>query len=201
MVKMRSNGINPAEEKKRLRREILTIRNSLPPLIRQQKSDKIIQTVYDVEAYKNAEVILTYVDYQSEVITSHLIEKALLDGKKVFCPKVSGNDMDFYRIRSLDVLEEGYKGIREPEAGEKFIDAANPLVLIPLAAFDKNCHRIGYGKGFYDRFLTRMSENGIDVYMLGLGYECQLVSEVPCEMHDISLDAIVTENDIYVRGL
>ena len=197
---------NPAEEKRRLRSEILAIRNTMPLLLRQQKSDKILQTVYDIGAYKDAEVILTYVDYQSEVITSPLIERALLEGKKVYCPKVSGDDMDFYRISSLNYLKEGYKGIREPEAEELFIAIPQnppdkkPLVIMPGVAFDMDCHRIGYGKGFYDRFLTRMSENGMDFYKIGLAYECQLVDKVPYETHDISLNVIVTENDIYGKG-
>lgn len=195
----------PAEEKKRLRQEILEIRNSMPLLMRRQKSDKILQTVYDIGTYKDAEVILTYVDYQSEVMTSPLLEKALFEGKKVYCPKVSGNDMDFYRIRSLDDLKEGYKGIREPDEGELFVGMPrnsqykNPLVIMPGVVFDMDCHRIGYGKGFYDRFLTRMSENGTDFYKIGLAYECQLVDKVPYETHDIGINAIVTENDIYGR--
>lgn len=192
------------EQKKLLRREIILLRNSLQPLMRRQKSDKILQTVYQTNIYKKTKIILTYADYQSEVITSPLIEKALLDKKKVFCPKVSGDDMDFYRIKGLNELKEGYKGIREPAAGEKFqdnMDGLSVLVLVPGAVFDKNCHRIGYGKGFYDKFLTRMSENDIDIYTIGLGYECQLVDEVPREIHDFSLDMIVTEDNIYMRGM
>lgn len=196
--------INLAEEKKRLRKEILSIRNAIPPMIRQELSDKILQKVYDLEEYKSADVILVYADYQSEVITSPLIEKSLIDGKKVFCPKVSGNDMDFYQIKELSELGEGYKGIREPVSGERFSDEMNslsgPLVIMPGVVFDRNCHRIGYGKGFYDRFLTRMSESGLSLHAIGLGFECQLVDEVPSEIHDISLDMIVTENDVYGMG-
>ena len=193
--------------------------------MRREHSDKILKKVYDLEAYKNADVILSYVDYQSEVITSPLIEKAIIDGKKVFCPKVSGNDMDFYRIKGLEELKEGYKGIREPVSREKFpielksLDTMNnprsqyslstnllndvirPLVIMPGVVFDRNGQRIGYGKGFYDRFLTQMSENKLGLYTIGLCYECQLVDEVPYEMHDISLDMIVTENDIYGRDI
>ena len=196
---------NLAEEKKRLRQEILAIRNSMPLLLRQQKSNKILQTVYDIETYKDAEVILTYVDYQSEVMTSPLIKRALLEGKKVYCPKVSGNDMDFYRISSLNDLKEGYKGIREPDIVELFIGMQKNqsdkkiFVIMPGVAFDKDCHRIGYGKGFYDRFMTQMSETGARFYKIGLAYECQLVDKVPYETHDISLDIIVTENYIYGR--
>ena len=201
---MLNQRTNPAEKKQILRQEILAIRNTMPLLLRQQKSNKILQTVYDIETFKDAEVILTYVDYQSEVMTSSLIARALLEGKKVYCPKVSGNDMDFYRISSLNDLKEGYKGIREPEAGESFIDMQNlpdkkTLVIMPGVVFDMECHRIGYGKGFYDKFMTQMSENGMDFYKIGLAYECQLVDKVPYEAHDISINIVVTENDIYGR--
>ena len=204
-------AINSAEEKRRIRRDILSVRNAQPPMLRKQKSDKILQTIYSIEEYKNAKVILAYADYQSEVMTSHLIEKALFDGKEVFCPKVSGSDMDFYHIRSLEDLEEGYKGIREPVPGENLWDRKNDhiahtadktgrlLVIVPGVAFDKDCHRIGYGKGFYDKFMTRLSENELDFYAVGLGYECQIIPEVPCDKHDVCIDMIVTENNIYRR--
>lgn len=199
-----------ADEKKRLRKEILGIRDAMPEELRKKKSCRICQMIYDMEVYKEADVILVYVNYQSEVITMPLIEKSLMDKKRIFVPKVVGNEMEFYRINSVEELEEGYKGIMEPVSGQNFENIAvnrqseqtierifNTLVLMPGAVFDKNCHRIGYGKGFYDRYLTRMSENGIGFCTAGLGYECQLVCEVPCEEHDIGMDMLITENKIY----
>lgn len=203
MVKMSEFNSCPstADEKKRLRHEILSIRNAMPKQERQGKSGQIMNTVYSMEVYRAADVILAYADYQSEVMTLALIENALIEGKKVFCPKVMGDDMDFYRINSLEELVPGYKGIREPVSGRDFLGGANafgrPLALMPGVAFDKDCHRLGYGKGFYDRYMTRLSEKGIDAYKLGLGYECQMVHEVPYEAHDIKLDMVVTENNVY----
>lgn len=194
-----NDGKDLAEEKKRIRREALSVRNILSPKLRQEKSSNILQTIYEIEIYKMTDVILCYVDYQSEVITTPLIERALADGKKVFCPKVSGDEMEFYRIMGMDELKTGYKGIKEPVGGHGFLDFRKALVIIPGVSFDRNCHRIGYGKGFYDKYLTRLSERGVDVYMLGLGYECQLVDKVPCEAHDIVLDMLVTEENIYRR--
>lgn len=215
-----NDGKALADAKKRIRREVLSVRNMISPKLRQEKSSKILQTIYEMEVYRIAGVILSYVDYQSEVITTPLIEKALADGKKVFCPKVSGDDMDFYRIVGMDELEDGYKGIKEPVGDHDFLeflferddlsdnsDARNAinniysktLVIIPGSAFDKGCHRMGYGKGFYDKYMTRLSEKGINVFALGLGYECQLIDKVPCEAHDIVLDMLVTEENIYRR--
>lgn len=196
-----------ADAKKKLRKEILHTRNAMPVEERLEKSEKLLQTLYSMELYQSEEVILAYVDYQSEVVTLPFIEKALMDGKRVFCPKVMGDEMEFYRINNIRELEEGYKGIREPKVLQKFVDTAGnqqtvksmrrPLALIPGVVFDRSCHRIGYGKGFYDKYLTRLSENGIKVYTVGLGYECQMVSEAPCEAHDIKLDMVVTERAIY----
>ncbi|MBD5520455.1 MAG: 5-formyltetrahydrofolate cyclo-ligase [Lachnospiraceae bacterium] len=214
-----NDGKDLADEKKRIRREALSVRDMLSQELRQEKSSKILQTIYEMEIYKITNVILCYVDYQSEVITTPLIERAIADGKKVFCPKVSGTDMEFYRIIGVGELKAGYKGIKEPVGSQDFLDflcerddlsddpdAGNrvnnkTLVIIPGSAFDKGCHRMGYGKGFYDKYLTRLLENNIDVYMLGLGYECQLIDKVPCEAHDIVLDMLVTEENIYRRKI
>lgn len=212
-----NEGKDLADEKKRIRRESLSIRDMLSPELRQEKSSKILQTIYEMEIYKITDVILSYVNYQSEVITTPLIERALADGKIVFCPKVSGDDMEFYSVMGMGELKTGYKGIKEPQGGQGFFDflferddwsnnfdASNKinsktLVIIPGSAFDISCHRMGYGKGFYDKYLVRLSESGVDVCKLGLGYECQLIDEVPCEAHDIVLDILVTEENIYRR--
>lgn len=212
-----NNRESLSDEKKRIRRETLSVRNMLSPELRQEKSSKILKIIYEMEVYSITSVILCYVDCQSEVITTPLIERSIADGKKVFCPKVSGNDMEFYNIIDMGELKDGYKGIKEPMGGQSFTDflcerddlsddpdAGNKvnnkaLVIIPGSAFDIECHRMGYGKGFYDKYLTRLLESDIDVYMLGLGYECQLIDKVPCEAHDIVLDILVTEENIYRR--
>lgn len=215
-----NDGKSLADTKKQIRRNVLSVRNMISPELRQEKSSKILQTLYEMEVYRITGVILCYVNYQSEVITMPLIERALADGKKVFCPKVSGEDMDFYRIMGVGELKDGYKGIKEPQGGQGFLeflcesdgrsdnsDTGNEingiynktLVIIPGTAFDTGCHRMGYGKGFYDKYLTRLSESGVDVYKIGLGYECQIINKVPCEAHDIVLDMLVTEENIYRR--
>lgn len=202
-----------AREKKRLRQEILSIRNAMSGQQRAEKSEKILQTLYSTDWYRMADIILAYADYQSEVMTLPLIEKAFIDGKKVFCPKaLSGNDMEFYRIYTVKELKPGYKGIREPAPEaleEEFSDYIKTheiikenngvLVIVPGAAFDKTCYRIGYGKGFYDKYLTRMSEKGVELHTIGLGYECQMLPEVPSQAHDIGLDMVVTEMRVYAN--
>lgn len=201
-------------EKKNIRKRILSLRNEMPIEFREEKSSIILQTLYGMERYKEAAVILTYVDYQSEVITTPLIARALIDNKLVFAPRVSGEEMEFYRISGTEDLAVGYKGIREPICGVGFMDgigaykasgekasgeAAGVLMLMPGAVFDKDGHRIGYGKGFYDRYLKRLKEAGINAYKIALCYECQLLSEVPCESHDVSVNMVITEAGKYEK--
>lgn len=217
--------ITMAEEKKNIRKRILSLRNEIPIKLREEKSNKILQKLYGLELYKKTEVMLTYVDYQSEVITTPLIARALSENKKIFTPKVciekmeseetEPEEMEFYRITGMKDLAEGYKGIREPICGESFLEGngsykasikkdsmeiADVLMVIPGVAFDQVGHRIGYGKGFYDRYLKRLAEAGIKAYKIALCYECQMISGVPYENHDIIMDMVITENGIFKKG-
>lgn len=195
---------NISVEKRNIRKRILSLRNEMSLKLREEKSNKILLALYGMEQYKEASIILTYVDYQSEVITTPLLSNALTDNKQVFAPRVCGEEMEFYRITDIKDLAEGYKGIREPICGEGFLDeigsmkvseeATTALMLLPGAVFDKRGHRIGYGKGFYDRYLKRLSEAGINIYKIALCYECQLLSEIPYDNHDVSVDMVITEN-------
>ena len=129
------------------------------------------------------------------------MEYAFMLGKKVYCPKVIANGaesvMEFFQILSKDDLKEGYKGIKEPDAIEdrKFILSSQKAILImPGAVFDKSGHRIGYGKGFYDRFLHG-KENFFES-KIALAYDFQVQEEIPFESHDVCADIIITEKDV-----
>lgn len=187
-----------AEEKRAVRRQILALRDEIPVKMREAKSAQIVRALRAMEAYRGADAILSYVEYRSEVITSVFIDSALAEGRQVFVPRVTGDMMDFYQIDALEELMEGYRGIREPAAGQLWTkDAGNTLMLMPGAAFDKACHRIGYGKGFYDRYLRRLADAGIHVHTLALCYECQVLAKIPYEIHDIRPDMVLTENSLY----
>ncbi|MCM1263855.1 MAG: 5-formyltetrahydrofolate cyclo-ligase [Butyrivibrio sp.] len=197
----------PADrEKKHIRKKCLSLRDEMPLKLREEKSDKIIDALCGLEQYKKADIILTYADFKSEVITTKFIERALADKKQVFAPRISGDEMEFYRIDGLNDLEEGYKGIREPAGSEAFFDKIGsldlnemnsvPLMVMPGVAFDKEGHRIGYGKGFYDRYLNRLMDAGINVYKIALCYECQLLDKIAHEEHDVCVDMVVTEESV-----
>ena len=143
--------------------------------------------------------MLVYMDYRSEVMTTGLVEELLQSqgGKKVYAPKVDGLDIDFYEITSLDELYPGYQQIREPEAllDKQFTLAVSEgkkcLVLVPGAVFDRELGRMGYGKGFYDRFLTDFMGTKI-----GLCYSDFMTDTLPKGRYDISVDIIVTEKKV-----
>ena len=184
------------EEKKRLRKQILALRDAMPADEREEKSRRIAEMLVSMPLYDGTDILLTYVNYQSEVDTTDLVNKALADGKRVFAPKVSGETMEFYQLTGMEDLQEGYKGIREPVCGKMF-DAetvkGQMLMLMPGAVFDEECHRIGYGKGFYDRLLTQISATKI-----GVAYHFQIVDDIPVEPHDVPVDMVITDKAVII---
>ena len=199
MEKNMGSKQNITDEKRRIRKNVLTLRDAMTAAVRTEKSSRIIKKLFTTEAYRSADVILTYVNYQSEVITTALIERALADRKFVFAPKVEENDMDFCRITGMKCLEEGYRGILEPSGNEIFCEkiirenSKNTLMIMPGVVFDEKRHRIGYGKGFYDRYLMRMEELGITIHTLALCFECQMLQNIPYGIHDRKPDFVLTE--------
>ena len=204
MGKSMDGSQNITDEKRRIRKNVLALRDAMTPAVRTEKSTRIIKRLFSTEAYRSADVILTYVNYQSEVITTALIKRALADRKLVFAPKVAGDDMDFCRITGMSSLTEGYRGILEPSGNEIFNEkifsekifcenSKNTLMIMPGAVFDEKRHRIGYGKGFYDRYLMRMEQLGITIHTLALCFECQVLQNIPYGMHDRKPDYVLTE--------
>ena len=223
--------------KKELRTQILQIRDALTEEQRHNYSAEITKTVLASEEYQNAETLLIYASFKSEVNTFPLIEQAFKDRKKIYVPKIEEavqNDgtqtkrMEFYEIFSTDEFQDGYRGIPEPKAeikrrfsisgrGEHSLSEDKILVLLPGAVFDLEGNRIGYGGGFYDRYLaglrpqkttTRaetdmMTDTEISVCKMALAFECQVVEQglISVEEHDVQVDVIVTERGIYETNL
>ena len=185
--------------KQGIRSRYLGLRDNLSTGERKQKSQEIWEHVKGDPKYQAARAVLVYMDYRSEVMTTGLVEELLADtSKKVFAPKVEGMHIRFYEIKSLDELKKGYQGIREPEENpeKRFTpDMAvrlEAVVLVPGAVYDRQRGRMGYGKGFYDRFFSDYGE----VYGIALSFSCQIAKEIPMEPHDRRPDIIVTENGI-----
>ena len=175
------------EEKRALRKEVLAKRDALSMEKRKMADIVMADRIIGHQWFYRAEVLLTFVNYGSEISTEEIIIEALRKGKKVFVPKIVGADMLFYRIESLEELEEGYKGIREPAGNTECFDYdvykdSRMLMLMPGVAFDVYGNRMGYGKGFYDRFLA--DKELLQTYSIGIGYACQRVEQVPVDEYD-----------------
>lgn len=185
-------------EKKELRKKILSLRDSIPFTERRERSLWLEQQLLEHPAYQEAEYILSYVNFRSEVETTWILEKTLQSGtRKLYCPRVCGKEMEFYRICGMADLKAGAYGILEPEAREehKFRpdSGGKILMVMPGAVFDRNHNRIGYGGGFYDRYLAKMEQMQADVVTAALLFSCQLVEKLPKEEHDQSVDVLISE--------
>lgn len=182
--------------KKELRREIRSLRAAHTDGEIHALSRKVLEQVTELPEYRKADTLFIYVDCKHETETADLIRKALADGKKVAVPKVLGQDMRFFYINSLETdLEDGYFGIREPyerNPADHAADSEGSLMVMPGVAFDESRHRIGYGGGFYDRFLE--AHPGLPT--IALAFEFQVRAEVPFESFDILPGKIVTEKRV-----
>lgn len=185
-----------AEQKKALRREMLRIRNQMDTETWHEKSERIRENFWKCAV--PAEQILCYAGYGREVDTLGILKDCLEQGREVYCPLVSGRDMEFYRIFSVKELQSGFHGIWEPpeREAERYVPKEHGhisrmgLMVMPGVVFDRSRHRIGYGGGYYDRYLQRVP--GMPVLALAFGF--QIREEIPYEEHDICPHMILTED-------
>jgi len=182
------------ESKKDIRKHVLERRNCIPDKEWEDKSRLICEKVVTHPFFLLADAIYCYADYHGEVATRQIMEYAWKIGKKVATPKVLGDVMEFYYIQSFDDLEEGYKGIPEPKQMNLALDE-KALLIMPGAAFDRFGNRIGYGKGYYDKYLKAYPNHKT----IAIAFELQMVETIPAEVHDICPDIIITEEKTYER--
>ncbi|MBP1743847.1 MAG: 5-formyltetrahydrofolate cyclo-ligase [Firmicutes bacterium] len=179
-------------EKKEIREKVLQLRDQQKPADRALWDDIIYGKFTGSEDYRDAGVIFIFVSFRSEVDTHRIIRKALEDGKTVVVPKVVSKKegMKVFRIGSMSDLEAGYFGVLEPKEGCLPIPSEEiDLVVMPGAAFDREGGRIGYGGGFYDRYLSEM---GREVRKVALAYRMQVLDKVTMDENDIRVDSIIT---------
>ena len=181
--------------KKDFRKIVTERRGQAAPSDIEKDSRIIFNKVLQSNEYIMASAVYTYVDYKNEVKTREFMEKAWNDGKRVAVPRVKGKNMEFYYIDSMNDLEPGSKGILEPKKEMEQANAADALVIMPGVAYDVNLHRIGYGGGYYDRF---MKENPW-LYSMAVAFEFQVFDEIPTEEHDVRPVILITEQKIYRR--
>ena len=142
---------------------------------------------YQTAEYRQAHTVYGYLPYNQEVRTVPILERALADGKRVAVPKVIGDQMYFIYMTDLSLVEKGYAGIPEPIADGPIADDPTALVLMPGLAFTKGGDRMGYGGGFYDKFLAAEPEHPT----VALCYDFQIVETLPTEAYDIPVDVVL----------
>ena len=148
---------------------------------------RIVNKIVSLEEYKQSNLVLTYVSLKEEVDTIKLIRYSFKNGKRVAVPKCEGDDILFYYISDIEDLEKGNFGILEPKTNQKVTNFNDSICIVPGIAFDKQNNRIGYGRGFYDRFLENY--NGIKI---GLTYSECICDKIDGDKNDIKMDKIIT---------
>ena len=174
-------------DKKELRRQIREQKRAMTEEEIVARSEALGKLFRASELYQQAKTIYGYLPYNQEVRTVPMLEQAILDGKQVAVPKVIGDDMVFIYLTDMNQVEKGYAGIPEPIANEPIATDETALVLMPGLAFDPQGHRIGYGGGFYDRFLEKEPEHPT----LALCYAFQMLEHLETEEHDIPVDCVL----------
>lgn len=180
------------EIRRKLRRKALAARDAMSLKERQRGTLLMTERLLGHQWFYGSEIFLCFVSFGSEIDTKELMSEALRLGKKVYVPKVTNVSenpvMCFYRLTDLSELSEGYKGIPEPSSmTEEYCyypeEADRTLLLMPGAVFDGYRNRLGYGKGFYDRFLA--DKEALWQRSIAVGFRCQLVEEIPAREGDI----------------
>ena len=174
-------------DKKALRAEIRTKKRAMTEAQITLTSDALAKQFFAHPAYQNAKTIFGYLSYNQEVCTMPMLEQALKDGKRVAVPKVLDDKMIFIWMDDLSQVALGYCNIPEPIADGPEAHDETALVLMPGLAFDREGHRIGYGGGFYDKFLCREPDHPT----LALCYEFQMLPHVDTEQFDIPVDTVL----------
>ncbi len=182
------------ETKNEIRQRILARREALPQDVWQEDTDAITARVVAHPWFIGAELLFCYLDYRREAGTEAILKEAWRCGKTVAVPKVeSAGRMQFYKINSLSGLQTGAYGIPEPVGTSQacvFPDPSRPsLMILPGTVFDLQGGRIGYGGGFYDGFLGQYPF----LRKMALGFELQIVEQIPTDETDLKLDWLLTE--------
>lgn len=160
---------------------------------RQIFSEQIFSSLVSHPLYQEAKEIYCYVSFGEEVSTNAILVHAWKHGKKVAVPKILEDDtLEFFYIDTREQLKEGFYGILEPVTA-KIASGDEVLVVMPGVAFDREGGRIGYGKGYYDRYLRKHP----DYHTIALTFEVQCLDQVPVEDHDIRPEWILTEKEMY----
>ena len=183
--------------KRTLRQSIIAGRAALPEELHQDLSRKIAARLLQLEAYHSAHTVMGYMHFGAEFISEPWLRQVLSDGKQLLLPRVnqSSRQLEVYRVEDLDAqLEPGAYGIREPLPEQCVPAELNELefMLLPGVAFARNGARLGYGGGFYDKLLAKLTHRPV---LVGAAFALQVVDGIPMESTDQRIDWLVTEHE------
>ncbi len=187
------------EEKNLLRKQCAAIRNGISQDEKAQRDEKICSLCASLAIYRFADTVLLYHPIRSEVDVRPLIDSALADGKEVYlplCDKTEPGKMQFHRIMFQNDLSAGSFGVMEPSLHLPVWmpdDGKRAVCLIPALAYGKDGFRLGYGKGYYDRFLQGFNGTGI-----GITYSELILPTVPHNRFDLKADLLVSEKGVSI---
>lgn len=186
--------IDIKQVKKTLRKEVLERRDSIPLEVILQKSEKIYKNLLSVKEFINGKNIAFFVGYSKEVQTKEMIINELKRGKSITIPRVeSSESMSFVEITSLEKLISGYKGILEPSKEAPVCETEPDVIILPGTVFDRMGGRMGYGRGYYDRYLARLKTRPTRI---ALCFSEQIVDRVPMDENDLSMEIIITDKEV-----
>lgn len=180
--------------KSETRRLIRERKNQMTEQQIHENSYRIIERLCKTREFQSCEHILIYVSMPQEVETRQLIADCITMGKCVYVPKVYGKIMHFHRIQSMNELKPGFYGILEPD-NDLIADPGEGLMIMPGLAFDREFHRIGYGGGYYDQYLSEHPA----LIKAAVCFENQMLDRIETEPHDLKPDLIITEHATYTR--
>ena len=171
-------------DKNTIRTKYLTIRQNIKN--KDEQNNLIFQQIINNDQIKKSDLILIYLSFSDEVDTQPIIN-FYLNSKKIAVPKITDSEMEFYYINQTTKFQKNKFGILEPINSQKVSDFQNPICITPGICFDKNGNRLGYGHGFYDKFLNQNK-----IYSIGLCYHECLVPHLPHNKFDHKMDQIIT---------
>lgn len=189
---------NLFKSKKALRRHIQEERNKMSFEQRADLSFEIMNNLWSLSDYENAKHVFFFISFRSEVLTEPMIKRSLSESKTVMLPCTFPEKRIMIASEVRDLEKELFIGNYDiPEPREEFIRPVDPLqidaVILPGVAFDEIGRRLGYGGGYYDRFLESCRD---DCLKIALAFELQIVKEVPAQFHDQTVDYVITEKRI-----
>lgn len=177
-------------DKQQLRAQIRTAKRAMTPNQIEKASRHLAQLFLRLPQYRNAKSIYGYLPFNQEVDTTLILAQALRDGKRVALPKTYDDEMRFIWVSNLTDMQKSTLGCPEPVADAPIADDPDALVLLPGLAFDLQGGRMGYGGGFYDKFLADERHPTV-----ALCYGFQLLPRVPVEWHDLRVDCIISTDE------